>query len=639
MDSKEVVVVETNEGNDTRFYKLKKIGQFVKNVLKKIDYKKLIFIMLFFLECYFISEFLNGNEVYFNKMLGFKSSWKERSTAFGAAFMDFFKFPKFFANYFLLIFIYWIIYGLTNRSKLTCTVIMCVTFLFGVINYVVTDLRGMSITISDIYSIRTAANVAKGIKLGINQNFVIATIIFIGCLFITFKFVKIEDKREGRGTKAKAITVLIGFVGIIALVGPNYFTDDVELWNINRAYANSGAGLTIARMAKDISVKKPANYSVKEVQNVLAKYEDDTNKIIENTEFWNYENDYPNVVVIMNESFADLNMVYDVEGLNEDPIPYFHELIKQENVVSGVMHSSQFGGGTANVEYEFLTQNATAFLPSGSMPYQQYVTKDVKQSIVSYMNKLGYNTYGMHSWDKSGYSREKIYKLLGFDNALFKDKMLNLQYGIGQYTTDESTYNVYYDIMNNKEKGEKNFSFIVTMQNHMPYVYIKEEVNKFVPQNDAAISYFQSEYFADKALEGFINYLKNYDEKTILLFFGDHQPNVNQDYWYHVREGYDTETAMQVVPFFIWANYDIEEKSGIETSSNYLESLLLETAGMPTDSYTKYIQELRKELPVITNHYVIDKDGNRFNANDKNSPYYDKLQEYWRVIYYHMFNK
>ena len=196
-------------------------------------------------------------------------------------------------------------------------------------------------------------------------------------------------------------------------------------------------------MAKDIKVKKPNNYNENEIKKLLESYEDDTNNI-ESTD------DFPNVVVIMNESFSDLDMSYNL-GLAEDPISYFHELVQGENVVSGVMHSSQFGGGTANIEYEFISGNVTAFLPAGSMPYQQYIASNVKQSIVSYMNKLGYTTYGMHSWDKSGYSREKIYGLLGFDNALFKDSMPNLRYGIWEYPTDESAYEVYYDIMNNKQ--------------------------------------------------------------------------------------------------------------------------------------------------------------------------------------------
>ena len=257
----------------------------------------------------------------------------------------------------------------------------------------------------------------------------------------------------------------------------------------------------------------------------------------------------------MDESFADLSMTYSIE-LNDDPIPYFHKLIKGDDIISGIMHSSQFGGGTANIEYEFLTQNATAFLPTGAMPYQQYITGEVEQSIVAYMNNLVYKTYGMHSWNKSGYSREKIYRYLGFYNSMFRDSIPQLRHSIGEYPTDESLFEAYYNIMNNKEKTQKNFSFVVTMQNHMPYVYTDKNAEQFVSENDAAISYFQFEFQSDKALEQLIEYLRNYDEKTIVLFFGDHQPNINQSYWYSAIDGYDDITASHIVPFFIWANYE-----------------------------------------------------------------------------------
>ena len=222
---------------------------------------------------------------------------------------------------------------------------------------------------------------------------------------------------------------------------------------------------------------------------------------------------------------------------------------------------------------------------------------------------------------------------------MFRDSIPQLRHSIGEYPTDESLFEAYYNIMNNKEKKDKNFSFIITMQNHMPYVYTNKNAEQFVFENDAAISYFQFEFQSDRALEQFIEFLKNYDEKTIVLFFGDHQPNINQDYWYSIVDGYDDITASHIVPFFIWANYDIKGQKGIQTSPNYLESMLLEVANMPKDSYTKYIEELREELPVITNLYCIDKDGNRYEINDENSPYYEKLQEYWKMIYYHMFNK
>lgn len=602
----------------------------IKSIFKKISWKKTIVIGLFFLFCYFISELLNGNDVIFVKIFGFSSTWEERANFFKVAFLDFFKFPKFLVNYLLLIFSYWIIYGLTNKTKASCAIILVCTFLFGTANYIVTELRGISITISDIYSIRTAINVASGMKPNIEGNFIIATILFIALCFVLIKCIKIDEKKEKHTTKAKTITIIIGIVGMVVLCVPDYFTNGVELWNINRAYANSGAGLTIVRMVKDFKVKKPKKYDSNEVINILSKYTDDTKQIEENQ-------DFPNVLVIMNESFSDLSLAFDINW-SEDPIEAYREIINQENVVSGVMHSSQYGGGTANVEYEFITQNATAFLPSGSMPYQQYISKDIKQSVVSYMNKLGYNTYGMHSWDKSGYSREKIYKFLGFDTSLFKDSVPTWCNEWGTYPFDHTAYEVYYNIMDNKPKGEKNFSFIVTMQNHLPYNNVDPNAIQFFPGNNEITSYLQSEYYSDKALRNLVEYLKKYDEKTIVLFFGDHQPNLNQESLFDLNGAYNEDMATQVVPFFIWANYDIEEKSGIETSANYLESLLLDTAGMPKDSYTKYMEELRKDLPVITNHYCIDKNGRSYKINDRKSPYYDRLQEYWKIIYYNMFD-
>ena len=602
----------------------------LKNILKKINLKKSFFLIIFFFVCYIISELLNGNSIDFVRIFDFSIRWIDKSDYLELIVKGFFKCPKFIVNYCLFVCLYFILYGFTNRTKFSCLAILVFDFLFGIINYTVRSFRGVSVTLSDIYSIRTALNVANGLKLSINGNFVVAVCLFILFVFIIIKWIHVKDKYERKTTFAKNVTIVLGVIGLVAICAPDYFTKDVQLWNINNAYAESGAGLTLIRMAKDFNVSKPKKYSADESKKILAQYEDDVN-FVEDT------SDLPNVLVIMNESFSDLSLSYNLE-LSEDPIAFYHELITRDNVVSGVMHSSQFGGGTANVEYEFITQNVTAFLPPGAMPYQQYISSYVKQSIVAYMNRLGYTTYGIHSWEKSGYSREKIYKFLGFDYAWFKENLSNLQIGRGGYSSDQSTYEVYYDVMNNKPDGEKNFSFIVTMQNHLPYNDVDPDGIQFLNDNNDVISYLQSEYLADKALKNLIDYLSEYKEDVVVLFFGDHQPNLNQGDLYSLTGSYTEDSASQVVPFFIWTNYNIDGKDNIETSANYLESLLIEAAGMPKDSYTKYVESLREEVPVITNHYYIDNDGDSYEINDSSSPYFEKLQEYWRVIYYNMFD-
>lgn len=601
-----------------------------KNILKKINLKKLFFLLIFFFVCYSISELLNGNNISFSKIVGFSIKWEDRINYIETIAKGFFRFPKFIINYCIFVCLYFVMYGLTNRTKFSCFAILVFDFLFGLINYIVRSFRGVSVTLSDIYSIRTALNVASGLKLTVESNFIVATCLFVLFALIILKLIRIKDKYEKRPTIAKNITIILGIIGLVAICAPDYFTKDVQLWNINNAYAESGAGLTLIRMAKDFKVSKPKKYNADESKKILAQYEDDVDSVEDTS-------DLPNVLVIMNESFSDLALSYNLD-LSDDPIAFYHELITRDNVVSGVMHSSQFGGGTANVEYEFITQNATAFLPLGAMPYQQYISSNVKQSIVSYMNRLGYKTYGIHSWEKSGYSREKIYKFLGFDYFWFKENLDNLHFIRDGYPSDQSTYEVYYDVMNNKPDGEKNFSFIVTMQNHLPYNEVDPNGIKFIDGDNDVISYLQSVNLADKALENLIDYLSDYKEDVVVLFFGDHQPNLNQKDAYSLTGNYAEDSASQVVPFFIWANYNIDKKDNIETSANYLESLLLEAAGMPKDSYTKYVENLREEVPVITNHYYMNNDGDSYEVNDSSSPYFEKLQEYWRVIYYNMFD-
>jgi phosphoglycerol transferase MdoB-like AlkP superfamily enzyme len=82
----------------------------------------------------------------------------------------------------------------------------------------------------------------------------------------------------------------------------------------------------------------------------------------------------PNIIVVMNESFSDLKVLGDFTT-NEDYMPYLHSLLNgAENTVTGYLNVSVCGGNTANTEFEFLTGNSMAFLPQGSIPYQQYIT-------------------------------------------------------------------------------------------------------------------------------------------------------------------------------------------------------------------------------------------------------------------------
>ena len=93
--------------------------------------KKAYFPYTILLFLYFISEFLNGNDVLFKRIFGFSSTWNEkRVESFKNAWSDFLSFLNSGQNYFLFVFVYWIIYGLTNRTKLSLGFITVFTFVF-----------------------------------------------------------------------------------------------------------------------------------------------------------------------------------------------------------------------------------------------------------------------------------------------------------------------------------------------------------------------------------------------------------------------------------------------------------------------------------------------------------------------------
>ena len=494
--------------------------------------------------------------------------------------------------------------------------------------------RGVALTISDVYSIGTATSVAEGIQFDFNTYFYEAVSLYAVAMLILWIFVKgkeYKDKKEKRKKSVIAkriISALIGISGLVYLISFDSYIQNLWLWDINASYNEDGANVVFAKMIKDLKVTKPTGYKKDELVKKLNEYEDDT---------INYEGNLPNIIVVLDESFADLEDIYDL-NLPEDEMPFFHKLKNEENVISGYMHSSEFGGGTANVEYELLTQNTTAFLPSGSILYQQFISKDVDNSIVSYLNDLNYNTYGIHPFYSTGYSRSKVYKYLQFKNQMFLDNFDEIEYGQNGYPNDIMCYRNIYKKLEEKPEDEKIFTFLLTMQNHIPYITV--DPSRVQYDEDFNInSYLQSIKASDEALEDLINYIKNYNEDTIILFVGDHEPNLDEIQKYNVKDTHNEEEYKYITPFIIYANFDIEEQRNVETSTNYLQSILLEACGMPKNSYTKYISDLRKKIPVLTSQYYKDNKGNMYMLNDKKSPYYNKIQEYWKLIYSQLFNK
>ena len=123
----------------------------------------------------------------------------------------------------------------------------------------------------------------------------------------------------------------------------------------------------------------------------------------------------------------------------------------------------------------------------------------------------------------------------------------------------------------------------------------------------------------------------------MILLFGDHQPQVATNFYTDVL-GDNPDTALaqkkQMVPFLLWANYDIPEEQGVELSLNYLSALLMDTANLPMTGYQKFLSQLWEAAPVINTVGVRDAEGNWYGENEALPDQLDETIEAYKVLLY-----
>lgn len=522
------------------------------------------------------------------------------------------------------------------------TALRCQTILFmiiGLANYYVLEFRSAPIMPWDILSIGTAASVANNFKYTLSKETVFVLIGFVILILLESK-ATLELKKDWRirtGGVLASFALLWGFTAMLhqdSTVARFKLYD--KLFTPTVMSKRDGTAVAFLMELKYIVVEKPDGYNKEDAAALLASYDTNDTESATHT---------PNIIVIMNEAFSDLSVLGDFET-NEDYMPFLHSLMQEgtPNTISGHLNVSVLGGNTANTEFEFLTGNTMAFLPQGSVAYQQYV-KNNDYSIATYLKSKGYNTIAMHPYNASGWDRDKVYPLLGFDTFYSLKDWVN-PVKIRKYVSDQSCYDKIIELYEQKDANTPFFLFNVTMQNHSSY---SEEYDNFHPDitvegtsSKILPNYLSLIKLSDQALENLIEYFSKADEDTVIVFFGDHQPSnsVAAPVWkLNGRSGdsltEEEEARRYKVPFIIWANYDIEAASNVETSANYLGSHVLRAAGLPLYDYRNYLSQLEGQYPVLTAIRAENAQGISTPVKDVKST----LQDYMTLQYYNIFSQ
>lgn len=559
-----------------------------------------------------------------------------------------------FFNIILFELIAWILYFVTGRAKWALRAVFIVAMVFGLINHYVMLFRSTPFVPWDIFSIGTATSVASNYDFAPTAGVVVVTVIFIA-LIMLMHFVDFRIKWK---FNFRLIPTVLGILALClfvnALQDEDFQTDNyLYPFLFTPAYMTkvNGMAVTFAMDLKFVAVDKPDGYSRQKAKELLDSYAgtDDNTAIAD-------KSDYPNIIVVMDEAFSDLSVLGDFDT-NTDYMPFVHSLEKgNENTITGYLNTSVCGGNTADTEFEFLTGNTMAFLPVGSIPYQQYI-KSTTPSLASYLKSIGYATYAQHPYYGSGWNRDMVYPLLGFDNLSFMQDYSSQRF-VRKYISDETSFDRIIETYENKPDGQPAFIFNVTMQNHGGYTDTYYGFDNTVTadklNNSALDQYLSLIKLTDEDLKNLIEYFSNVDEKTIVVFFGDHQPNDTVASSVLAANGMDYNNLSNEelklryqVPYVIWANYDIDEATGKDTSVNYLAANVLKAAGVPTNDYQSFLLKLQEEYPIIsavrtdkTADKTLDKESNKSDkatGSKKKQADSDMLNDYKLLQYYRLF--
>ena len=541
-------------------------------------------------------------------------------------------------------FYYWLflfVFFIAGRTSISMAICVAAIAIIGVGNYFVVMFRSNPIVPWDIYSFETAMSVADNYVFSVDWALAEHIAMFILMLIV------------GVRTNIRLSKKILRPILTVAMCIPAYFyisylwQDNLErntglndtLFNAKYMHSKDGFFVSFILDIHFLQIEEPKNYSDEYALSLLNEQK------VEKVET---PEELPDIIAIMDETFSDPAVLGEFET-NKDYMPFVHSILRGEvaNTISGYTDVSVLGGNTANSEFEFLTGNSMAFFPNGSVPYLQYI-RDGISTIVPQLEEYGYTTYGTHPYRAKGWNREFIYDLMGFDYRYFQgsfpfeDKLRN-------YVSDEADFKSILEWRNNTEGPF--FMFNVTMQNHSNY---GGDFDNFDPQivakfkntssNKYLNKYLSLMYETDQDVASLLSELSQSDRKTIVVFWGDHQPNdyvvrpIYKEYGLDFdNQTYEQQQQRQKTPFFIWANYDIQEQTNVEISLNYLNILLFETAGLQLDEYQTFRKNLwQGQIPMMNAVGYRNDDGDLVEYDDAPEEIQNLLNEYQNIQYYRM---
>lgn len=332
------------------------------------------------------------------------------------------------------------------------------------------------------------------------------------------------------------------------------------------------------------------------------------------------QEEFPDIIAVMNESFFDPSVLGNF-SVNEDYLPFFHSLeeytgTESDNILKGTLHVSDIGGTSTNAEFEFLTGNSMAFLSPRVSPYSRYLNAD-SEYLPALFRQAGYKTAALYPYKGSSWNRNLAYSMMGFSESHFQDSFDSTQM-IRDYISDKAVYEKALQICEETEAPV--FAFCSTIQNHSGY---QKSYSNFTPAitvrdggNPSLNQYLSLLRESDEALQYLIERVSASDSKTLVVFFGNHQPNdyVVESICDSAEPSSNSSSDIRyTVPYFLWANFDLSGYEMEDTSPSLLGNTVVEAAGIEPNEFQEFLSRFKEIVPAISSQGYLDRDGNFYS--------------------------
>lgn len=407
--------------------------------------------------------------------------------------------------------------------------------------------------------------------------------------------------------KFQAIRVITLFTTIFALIYISHFNNPnnllrkaynkTALWipySQKMNYYNTGFIGGFLYNLKIDPMEKPKGYSEEKIKEITSHYQklaDEKNKIA--------SEEQPNIIYVMSESFSDPSRLNGVE-ITGDPLADYYAVADQ--TYSGQMLSQNYGGGTANIEFEALTGFSMGlFNAQLTTPYTMLVPKmNQLPSIVSTLKDQNYHTTAIHPYNTSMYKRKDVYEVLGFDEFISENTMTYTDtIEDNPYISDASAYQEVMDLL--KEDDTPQFIHLVTMQTHMPYdgKYQQLEYTAKTEDNSGISSlenYLQDISYSSQSLKAFTEELKKLSRRTLVVFWGDHLPGIYSD---TIQNSNEKHTLHETQFLMFDSQGELEKTEAPVTSPFYFAADLMNQTNQQTTGFYQLLLALQNELPAF----------------------------------------